>query len=219
MSGRVNQANRAHVNTVWGNSPVKQIEIPGFIDDYNHWMLGVDKSDQLISYYRPKLRFRRYWMAMMAHGLDIIRINSYIIHKKLSSCPKMSHKQYLTEFIEALIGRANQEKFGWTRQGRAKTPSPKAGAKRKYRMSKINPQLPDCRFRGRLEEHTVILDQGEKGLKQLQCIYCAYLKALERQNGGNPDTVKVAVPSRKCSYCNVHLCKAHFDVFHSRVEV
>ncbi|CAJ1938795.1 unnamed protein product [Cylindrotheca closterium] len=216
---RVTVLNKAHVDTVFGNSAVKQIGIPGFIDDYNHWMGGVDKSDQYIAYYRPKLRVRRYWMAMMNHGLDIVRINAYIIYKKLSNHPKVEHKEFITEFIEALVGRADQEVFGRTRQGRARTPSPKGIVKNKARMSTTNPQLPRCRFRGSLDEHTVTFEQGKKGLKQLQCVYCAYLKAVEKQNGGDPNTIKVAVPSRKCSYCNVHLCKAHFDVFHDRTEV
>jgi hypothetical protein len=53
---RQTATNKTHLRTVWGDDPVKIIEIPKAIDDYNHWMNGVDKADQLIAYYRPKLR-------------------------------------------------------------------------------------------------------------------------------------------------------------------
>ena len=72
--------NRNHLNTVWGNSPKVAIDIPEVIDDYNHWMLGVNKADQYISYYRPNVRCVRTWMPLFLHCLDIIRANSY--HKQ-----------------------------------------------------------------------------------------------------------------------------------------
>ena len=48
---RRTNTNRMHLDTVWGNDPVKRIIIPKPIDDCNHWMCGVDKADQLIAYY------------------------------------------------------------------------------------------------------------------------------------------------------------------------
>ena len=52
---RATATNQNHVNRVWGRNAVKEIEIPKVIDNYNHWMLGVDKSDQYIAYYRPAI--------------------------------------------------------------------------------------------------------------------------------------------------------------------
>jgi hypothetical protein len=48
---RLTNTNRNHVEQVWGRQGVTDIEIPAVIDDYNHFMLGVDKADQLIAYY------------------------------------------------------------------------------------------------------------------------------------------------------------------------
>ena len=36
---------------VFGDNPTKQLLIPQFINDYNHFMGGVDQADQLRSYY------------------------------------------------------------------------------------------------------------------------------------------------------------------------
>ena len=43
--------NKNHVDQVWGDEPVKEIDIPTLINDYNHWMGGVDLYNQQISYY------------------------------------------------------------------------------------------------------------------------------------------------------------------------
>ena len=53
---RKNQINRDNVCIIWGKEHTVHVKIPLLIDDYNHWMLGVDLADQLILYYRSKLR-------------------------------------------------------------------------------------------------------------------------------------------------------------------
>ena len=106
---RQTSTNRTHLQTVWGTEAVRKITIPKVIDDYNHWMLGVDKIDQLIAYYRPNLRCRRTWMPMFFHGLDVVRVNSYIACRELGwkshkrTDANKQHKEYLQEFIQALI--------------------------------------------------------------------------------------------------------------------
>ena len=94
----------------------KILHIPGVIDDYNHWMLGVDESDQLIAYYRPELRCRRIWMPIMLHCLDIIRINAYIIHSFIGYNKGMSQKQFLIEFVNAMMKRVMAESVATTRR-------------------------------------------------------------------------------------------------------
>ena len=70
---RPTDTNKRHLDTVWPTGVHKvAVEIPKVIDDYNHWMLGVDLADQLISYYRPRLRCRRNWMPIMFHMFDCI---------------------------------------------------------------------------------------------------------------------------------------------------
>jgi len=87
---RTTQQNRRRIATAFGNDAVKTMEIPAVIYDYNHWMGGVDKADQLISYYKPRIRCRRIWMPLFFHCLDVIRVNSYIIakHKKKTTTQK-----------------------------------------------------------------------------------------------------------------------------------
>ena len=68
-------------------------------------MLGIEKTDQLIAYYCPKIRCRRTWMPLMFHGLDIARVNAYIIVAKLGwkqqkyAAKHKAHKAFLEGFV------------------------------------------------------------------------------------------------------------------------
>ena len=196
---------------MWGLSPRKDIEIPCLIDDYNHWMLGVDKSDQLIAYYRPELRCRRFWMPIMFHCLDVIRINCYIIFKNLSS-QDIGHKKFLVGFIEALIGRAASIQYGVTRAAKAASHLFSPPRKKRRRMRASIPQLPAERFNSRRKDHIVGMNAERK---QRACCYCAYLRALDKKlNMEHPHVVRNVI--RICVGCNVHLCNDHFDLYHFR---
>ena len=46
---RLTPNNRKHVEDVWGKDGVKEIYIPVLINDYNHWMGGVNLIDQQIA--------------------------------------------------------------------------------------------------------------------------------------------------------------------------
>ena len=59
---RVNAVNKVNLDRIWGENFARMIKIPKVIDDYNHWMGGVDRNDQLISNYRHQLRCKRIWM-------------------------------------------------------------------------------------------------------------------------------------------------------------
>ena len=56
--------NRNHVDKVWGNDPINEVHVPAMINDYNHWMSGVDVADQMIAYNHPNLRCQRNWYQM-----------------------------------------------------------------------------------------------------------------------------------------------------------
>ena len=69
---RINEINRKHIRLVWGDEHVVPIKIPTLINDYNHWILGVNLVDQLIACYQPKICCRRTWMPLLLDCLDII---------------------------------------------------------------------------------------------------------------------------------------------------
>ena len=77
---RINELNKAGVRFIWRENQSRKIRIPGIINDYKHWVLGVDVVDQLIANYRPKLRCRCTWISIMLHCFDVLRVNCYILY-------------------------------------------------------------------------------------------------------------------------------------------
>ena len=172
-------------------------------------MNGVDKADQLIAYYRPKVRCRRTWMPIMFHCLDVIRINSYIIVKELGRT-NISHKEYIHGMVDALLARATADETAMTRRAASigKTP-PKTPKRKRSRMSTKSPSLPSHRLDGDINRHLHV-----RAPKQGTCVYCAYLKASWTANGKRGDPPHVRQPQRWCIQCEDHLCIDHFDIYH-----
>ena len=54
--------NSKHVDKVWGEDMKKNIYIPKLIDNYNHWIGGVDLADQRVAYYIPNLCCHCNWV-------------------------------------------------------------------------------------------------------------------------------------------------------------
>ena len=88
---RQTTTNKNHLEAVWGNDGCTNIFIPTLVDDYNHWMGGVDMTDQLIAYYHPNIRCFRTWIPMFIQILSMIRTNSYIIYKSFHSKSNQCH--------------------------------------------------------------------------------------------------------------------------------
>jgi hypothetical protein len=208
---RVTATNRNNLTPVWGTEFVRSIKIPGMIDDYNHWMIAVDKSDQLISYYRADLRCRRTWMPLMLHCLDVVRVNALAIARKADGT--VNHKDFIVSLVEALLQRAAASQEQSTRSRRFTSQSPRAAsAQKKRRTSHTNPKLPEHRLNGAKEDHIAGIDKN----KQRACIYCSYLAQLSVSAGVPKDDLpKVRRVSRYCIACRDYMCKDHFTVFHT----
>ena len=55
----------------------KEIEIscPSIVAEYNTYMGGVDLSDMLISLYHTKFKTKCWYLKIMAHCIDIYKVN------------------------------------------------------------------------------------------------------------------------------------------------
>ena len=62
---------------------VLAVAIPVMIQQYNEFMGGVDKSDQLISYHHILRQTIRYWKTLFYHLLEIMVTNAFILHNWL----------------------------------------------------------------------------------------------------------------------------------------
>jgi hypothetical protein len=56
------------------------LPIPGMVNDYNHFMNGVDIADQLQAKFTTKQRTHRSWLPLFYFCLDTAIINAYILY-------------------------------------------------------------------------------------------------------------------------------------------
>lgn len=210
---RLTNTNNSHVSAVWGVNHVRQIKIPGAINDYNKYMNGVDLADQRISSYSPNFRCRRTWMPLFLQCLNIVRNNSYILYKENGN-ENIMQKNFIYQLCESLSSRANSLSSPIYRNLRSHVSTNVSGvaeilqSRRLRRMTKKNFQLPQNRFKMPRSLHTTIFKN-----KQSRCVYCASLRAQRLKNGF--PALKSRHVQRACGYCDVPLCKDHFDLFHT----
>lgn len=109
---RLTATNRAHVQRLLGTYSSRSINIPRLIDGYNHRMGDVDLADERIEYCSADLRCCRTWFPILIQCLDIIRNNSFIACKYLSSryTRNDGHKICTVEII-GFIRRCAREQF------------------------------------------------------------------------------------------------------------
>lgn len=84
------------------NRKKEKVSKPAVVIDYNHTMGGVDKSDQMLSYY-PATRSRQkiYYKNIFRHLLDMAVFNAFVLHQKQGG--KLSHLEFRLAVVEGLI--------------------------------------------------------------------------------------------------------------------
>ena len=58
----------------------EEISKPHLVEEYNTYMGGVDKSDQLLSYYGFSHRTVKWWRRAFYHLLDVASVNAFILY-------------------------------------------------------------------------------------------------------------------------------------------
>lgn len=59
-----------------------KIKRPEVVKKYNEDMGGVDKFDQLISFYRTTIRSRKWSLRMLTHAFDVAVVNSWLEYRR-----------------------------------------------------------------------------------------------------------------------------------------
>jgi hypothetical protein len=99
----------AAAKPIFGKEFCKELAIPKLIDLYNHHMNGVDRADQLRSYYNTKRKkYYKTWKPLWHFLLDAALTNSYLIAThpppgELKRYPKKGHAQFLKDLANGLF--------------------------------------------------------------------------------------------------------------------
>ncbi|KAK2710883.1 hypothetical protein QYM36_012153 [Artemia franciscana] len=82
-----------------------QVDQPQVVSLYNQYMGGVDKMDQMLSYYQTFIRSKKWTMRLIFHMVDLSICNSwleYVADRKAKAERSMDLLSFRTEIAEAL---------------------------------------------------------------------------------------------------------------------
>ena len=82
----------------------EDVRKPVMIEQYNKYMGGVDKSDQLLSYYGLSHRTVKWWRRAFFHLLDLAIVNAYIMYSEAPHTGRpLTHEQFRIELSKGLL--------------------------------------------------------------------------------------------------------------------
>ena len=200
------------------------ILITRFINDYNLWMGGVDKTDQMISYYFPNLRCMRNWMPMFVQLLSMIRSNSYIAIKhcndRIMKDKQYDGKKFTMEFIKALMRRSYALNYSTVTIPcdsvlLCKDSNVPCRRRSNIGHSQILCKIIDKQVRFEKPESPHQFKNSDSHKLRKRCIWCRYLEQEAKTTGSDVYTTQSRVRVM-CQYCDVYICsEAHFDAYHT----
>lgn len=128
---------------------IEEVMKPKAIEEYNQHMGGVDKSDQLLSYYGFSHRTVKWWRRAFFHLLDLSVVNAYILYQQCQQGkPKLSHERFRVELAKEMLLKAGSDITGEAR--RHFVLPPPARLHERHFLEKIpprcsgSPSQPDC---------------------------------------------------------------------------
>lgn len=172
----------------------EEIRKPVVIEEYNKYMGGVDRSDQLLSYYGFPHRTLKWWKRALFHLLDMAVVNAYVLYtvSTSASLKKLTHEQFRVEIAKQLLLQSSvdvSEDVPVT-HGRLHRPQP-----------------PQSRLTERhFPDHLPCTKSGKRG--QTECTVCSKKKGRGRKT-----------TSYMCKECKLPMCIIPcFELYHTKVN-
>ncbi|CAH1971335.1 unnamed protein product [Acanthoscelides obtectus] len=84
----------------------ESVNCPESIADYNTFMGGVDKFDQLMSTYSIAQKSRRWWLKLFYYFIDMAIVNSYVMDKDSAKKQRrryLSHLEFRSQLVNETI--------------------------------------------------------------------------------------------------------------------
>ena len=175
-----------------GHGETEQIMKPLCIIEYNQYMSGVDRLDQMISYYPFTRKTMKWPKKVFFYLLEVSLWNSFVIYKAKNPQAKLNLRSFHLKVIEKLCQISNYDS-----SSSSDDEAPPAKVPRNDSIE---------RLRGGFQRHqqAVFPATDKKKFPQRRCRVC-------QKNGIRKDTRVF------CKKCKVPLCpKTCFSVYHSR---
>ena len=175
----------ASVTTRASTEPLSK---PKLIDDYNTYMSGVDRCDQLLVYYALNRKTTKWWKRLFFRLLDMSIINAMILNTNIfpdKSKERQCHKKFRMELAHQLV-QPLLDSYA----------DPLIG-----RSSGRTPVTSDIRLK---RKHFAVSQQPKRS-----CVGCAYQK---NANGKYKKTKTV----NYCEKCEKYICRNCSETYYTR---
>ena len=81
------------------------VTCPPCLPDYQTYMRGVDRGDQLIQYYNVGRRSKKWWKRVYSYILEVCCLNAYVLDKHIrTGRARRDYLAFRIELAEALVG-------------------------------------------------------------------------------------------------------------------
>lgn len=171
------------------------VEKPEAITEYNKYMGGVDRGDQLLSYYGFPHRTVKWWRRAFFFLVDAAIVNAYIMYCQQSQGRRMSHELFRIELAKELLKAGSDT---------AAQPPPPTQSPHGPRHQQQQPlaRLTERHFPG----------QFEKSLNGRQIQRCCAVCSNKKGRGKKTTTFF-------CKQCNMPMCIVPcFELHHTKVD-
>lgn len=171
----------------------EEIRKPVMVEQYNCYMGGVDKSDQLLSYYGFCHRTVKWWRRALFHLLDMAVVNAYILYTLAERSGRaLTHEQFRIELAKELLLDASVD---------VSSDVPVTSGPQPRSLP------PPARLTERhFPTHTSDTPSGKTC--QRRCIVCS-----EKRGRGRKTTTYM------CRQCNLPMCVVPcFELYHTKVD-
>lgn len=173
------------------------VQKPQAVVEYNKFMGGVDRGDQLLTYYGYPHRTHKWWRRAFFFLFDAAVVNSYVLYKQQQQGGHChTHEKFRIELVKDLLAAANQP--GLTAL------SPPAPPSRGHRAEVLNPlsRLHERHFPGQLGKTA-----AGKQIQQ-DCTVCS-----KRKGRGRKTTTYC------CKQCQLPMCVVPcFELHHTKTN-
>ena len=154
----------------------KNVECPPLLPDYQKFMRGVDRGDQLMGYYNVGRRSKKWWKRVFSYLIEVSLLNAYVLRKFSNGVQ--------TDFLHFRLELANQL----------------VGTFRKSSPLGDRPRSMEHQLLLRLDSTKGHLP--EVASHRHQCVVCCKVcekRGISRSEYRHESCIK-------CSICDVHLC-------------
>ena len=111
ISSGHNPAHTTSVRRRKGDGSITNVNCPIVIVDYNRYMGGVDKGDQLRRYYNPRMKSRKSYKYIFWFMFEVCVLNAFILsHYSPCNHPISNYLSYRRQLANELIGTYNSRK-------------------------------------------------------------------------------------------------------------